>query len=301
MKIRFLQFLLLVITISNCYSQNVGIGTSSPTERLDVNGNINLSGDIKINNRSGSPQQILMRGSNNALTWGNPFQQYSRNIVIVDTGVGVFTVPTGITKVMVEIWGAGGAGSGVGSAGGGGGYATATLNVVAGQSINYYVGKGGKGYPVLVGSSLSYYGLDGEHSYFIVDSEAIIATGGSGASDGAINASSGTGGTFILNTNISNNIMNSWGMNGESGSGIWVHYGGINGLVEYFHFGNGGDAGNFQNTGGVGEISGYDAGQKRISPARQPGGGGPSFRISNYNVPIPDLIKGGDGMIVFWW
>ncbi len=28
-------------------SQNVGIGTTEPTEKLDVNGNVNISGNLK--------------------------------------------------------------------------------------------------------------------------------------------------------------------------------------------------------------------------------------------------------------
>ena len=40
---------------------NVGIGTTNPAEKLDVNGNINLNGTIKVNGQDGQAGQVLMR------------------------------------------------------------------------------------------------------------------------------------------------------------------------------------------------------------------------------------------------
>ena len=62
-------------------------------------------------------------------------------------GVGtsaVYTVPTGLTSVNIQVWGAGGGGGSEGT-GGGGGYAEGTLAVTAGQSLHVISGEGGRG------------------------------------------------------------------------------------------------------------------------------------------------------------
>jgi glycine rich protein len=70
------------------------------------------------------------------------------------THSGTWTAPTGVTHVMVEIWGAGGGGGGgsitsncssgaVGGGGGGGGYVRTVIPVTAGQSYAFAVGASG--------------------------------------------------------------------------------------------------------------------------------------------------------------
>lgn len=60
-----------------------------------------------------------------------------------------WTVPTGVTSVSVEVWGAGGGGPGAGwfpqaSSGGSGGYTTATMSVYPGQQLKVVVGSPGQ-------------------------------------------------------------------------------------------------------------------------------------------------------------
>ena len=55
---------------------------------------------------------------------------------------GVFTVPTGMTSINYQLWGAGGAGA-ANAHGGGGGYTEGALAVTATQSIYVAVGEGG--------------------------------------------------------------------------------------------------------------------------------------------------------------
>ncbi len=43
-----------------CLAQNVGINTTTPSEPLDVNGNANFRGAIKINGNSGNANEVLM-------------------------------------------------------------------------------------------------------------------------------------------------------------------------------------------------------------------------------------------------
>jgi hypothetical protein len=48
MKMRKIIFLiLLIITLNNLFAQNVGIGTSMPNAKLDVNGSLNIEGSIR--------------------------------------------------------------------------------------------------------------------------------------------------------------------------------------------------------------------------------------------------------------
>ena len=62
-----------------------------------------------------------------------------------DQAFGTFTVPTGMTSVDIQVWGAGGGGSqDEGNGGGGGGYAEGTLAVTAGQVLYVNAGQGGK-------------------------------------------------------------------------------------------------------------------------------------------------------------
>ena len=48
----------------------VGIGWS-PLEKLDVNGNINLTGVLKLNDFAGSPGQVLMSNGASSTSWGS--------------------------------------------------------------------------------------------------------------------------------------------------------------------------------------------------------------------------------------
>lgn len=49
----------------------VGMGTTTPVERLDVNGNINLTGTLKLNGSAGTAGQVLMSNGTSAPEWVN--------------------------------------------------------------------------------------------------------------------------------------------------------------------------------------------------------------------------------------
>jgi len=49
----------------------LGLGISNPTERLDVNGSINLNGLIKVNGNAGTPGQILTSNGASNPTWSS--------------------------------------------------------------------------------------------------------------------------------------------------------------------------------------------------------------------------------------
>ena len=55
---------------------------------------------------------------------------------------GAFTVPSGVSSVDIQVWGAGGASNDPNNAGGGGGYAEGTLAVTASQVLHVIAGEG---------------------------------------------------------------------------------------------------------------------------------------------------------------
>lgn len=103
-----------------------------------------------------------------------------------------FVVPDGVTKIAVEVWGAGGGGggsannnAGIGGGGGGGGYAYRVCDVFPGQTIPVVVGVGGAG-----GTPFTN-GTSGTNSNF---GGCVGATGG-GAGNFGVTWNGGAGGS----------------------------------------------------------------------------------------------------------
>ncbi len=116
-----------------------------------------------------------------------------------------YTVPGGVTTIIVEVWGGGGGGGGSnsnnngGSGGGGGGYSMAIFNVAGGQTATYTVGTGGA-----AGGAAGGNGVAGTFSNFIFDETTLRANGGGGGrgNAGAIGAGgTASGGTVNLDGN----------------------------------------------------------------------------------------------------
>lgn len=74
----------------------MGLGTSTPSEKLDVNGNINLNGLIKINGSSGSAGQVLTSNGSGDPEWRNAAfsnnTRFSFNISTTGTATGTASV-----------------------------------------------------------------------------------------------------------------------------------------------------------------------------------------------------------------
>lgn len=121
--------------------QQVGVGTSSPTERLDVNGNVNVRGQLKINGQGGQPGQVLQMGANGLQQWTSAFGYKNRREFF---SAGTFTVPAGVREIMIDAVGAGGGGA-KGGGGAGGGRGIAVVKVAPGQVFNITVGLPGAG------------------------------------------------------------------------------------------------------------------------------------------------------------
>ncbi len=284
MKIKLISISLFIVAPLFVLAQNVGIGNSSPTEKLDVNGNINVAGTIKANGVDGSANQVLMKNSSGTFVWGD-MCDYKNAVTFTTVGSGTWTVPAGVTMVRVEVWAGGGGSTGNGS-GAGGGYVTGVFDV-SGGSVSYTVGAGGaSGSPAATSgaSSLASFGA------FVVS-----ATGGEGD-----------------NSSTTFNVAAGGGFSGNSASGFYGEVGeaGAQNRFEGYMLnsttyrenqtgGKGGDGGHTENTGGKGAyilrdgvsssiIYGFYGGQGRM-----PGGGGGAGLTWGGS-----LKNGGQGMVI---
>ena len=144
MKKLFKSILLITLFESSLLCQNLGINTANPQHALDVTGNINFTGNLLSNGQAGGANEVLKSNGNGTMAWTSlgAIAGYKNSRII--TSSSNFTVPTGVTKVMVELWSGGAGGSGV-AGGVSGSYGRITKNVVAGNSLVFIIGAGGDG------------------------------------------------------------------------------------------------------------------------------------------------------------
>lgn len=279
------KYLLLIVSYSQyitfSYSQNVGVGNSNPQEKLDVSGNINVTGTIKTNGVDGTAGQVLMKNSSNLLSWAT-ICDFKNRVTFIDTSTTFgWTVPVGVTKIWIEMWGGGGAGMLAG--GGGGGYLSIFRNVTPGNFLGIEVGKGGKDLP------FSGFNQPGNASRVNSVSAGLnaFALGGAGAftSTGAYNQDlPGTGGGINPASGGGAGHDGFYGQGGQAGSPLRTEYFLLpsNQYNRVDNYGNGGNAAYTQNTAGLGgvltrNINGAVTTDLALSPARSsgfPGGGG---------------------------
>jgi hypothetical protein len=247
---------------------NIGIGTQTPAEKLDVNGSINVTQTIKANGVAGQPGQVLSLNSNGNIVWAgvNEFQNH-RTFLYQPDQIN-WTVPAGVTRIMIEGWGAGGGGCITGG-GGGGGYVCGWYTVTTGVIVSFQIGSYGAG-----GVGLNS-GEDGESTYINAPGESISASGGEKAFFSGSSGFVGRGGSYGAG-------LRGIGMPGENGQPTRTEYHQSNATIflEVTIGGKGGDAGNKLYTGGSGSYRLYNPSTgitTRLSApvmARQPGGGG---------------------------
>ena len=219
-------------------SSNLGIGTTSPTSTLSVNGSTVIGTEIL--DMTGLSSSFISDGS--------------------------FVVPVGVTKISAVLIGGGGAGgggsaggSGSGGQGGGGGglrYIN-DLSVTPGETLTVVVGTGG------VGAS----GAGGNGGSSQIKRSATILVEATGGTGGA-NNSSGLIGTGGSGTTVSGNIGGSSGGNGGTAS-LTLGAGG-GGSAGYS--GNGGAGGNNLQSGSAG-LGGAASGGGAPSASGSGGGG----------------------------
>lgn len=282
--------LLIVSTLTNYLSaQNTGIGTTTPTEKLDVNGNLNVSGNIKINNTSGQNGQVLMTNGAGATTWAN-ISEFKNFESINSVGTLNWFVPAGVTKILVEAWGGGGGGS-VGGGGGGGGYIMTVFNVTPASPVTITVGGGGTGASTVGGS-----GTPGTTTTIVYGSIQVYAWGGGGG----YFFEPGTGGGDGFSC-CSPYI----GYGGEGGYAATETFGQYNSSVYYsaLQYGKGGNGALAPSTGGTGGFRSYNTATSSnfrlttSTPGNVPGGGGGGGGNSSTFYGH----NGARGMVIIRW
>lgn len=182
-------------------------------------------------------------------------------------GTFQFTVPSGVSSIVVETWGGGGGGGlgcyytdgyGGGGGGGGGGYAQIQLSVTPGTTFQVTVGNGGgAGYVSPAGECINGGGQGGTSEFQAPDGTVLVqATGGYGGSNTGGGGSGGSG-------------------NGESGFSSSAGVRGGNGTIFTNSFDQvGGPGGSGANGGGNGGVGASAAANIPATNGMPPGGGG---------------------------
>jgi hypothetical protein len=251
---------------------NVGIGTTTPAQKLDVIGNLQFSQALMPNGQPGTSGQVLIsQGANTAPIWaagGGP-----SGITVYTSGSGLYTPPAGTKSIIVQLVGAGGAGGAgnywysaagqnniVGAGGGAGGYCLGVISNVSG-SYAYNVGIGG----ICTAAASNQVGV----------------AGGSGSS-------TTFGGLFSANGGAGGISMNGSGNRYQAGGAGGTASGGLVNLV--------GSQGGAATSGGVTfTVNGFRLGQTGNGGASFFGSGGQGSTVMGSSVPGANGIAPGSG------
>lgn len=268
---------------------NTGLGVSNPADKLSVNGNINITGEILNNGTSGEAGQQLVSNGNGTMVWADPcgYTNYE-DFFNPDFNPQTWTVPLGVTEIMVEMWGAGGGGS-INFGGGGGAYMKIKKVVTPGQVLTFNIGEGGlginSGIAATAGGATTF---PSNHS----------AGGGSAGNTGL------GGNATIINADAISQIRK----RGQFGKPRTIEYYPIS-ATEYAQktiYGDGGVSGYgdvISGHGGV-VIQNTTSNSNILStngrPGNQPGGGGGGGEGST-TTPFNNAGSGGDGYLIIYW
>lgn len=219
----------------------------------------------------GTNGQALTTDGSGTLSWSNPSAVAGLSSMQVFTSSGTWNRPSGVTKVLIRVQGAGGGGGGssssasiMGGGGSGGGYAEAFIDVSSISSSTITIGAGGT-----AGTSTGSGGNGGDSSW----ADGTNTVTGSGGNGGPVGASSGStppiGGSFS---------GGSWGRRGQRGGGGGARtQGEQSGYGGDSQLGSGappGEGGNTDGWPGEGYGGGGGGGVTAGSPTAQPGGAG---------------------------
>jgi hypothetical protein len=277
-----LALVLGVFSLQRAGAQNVGIGTSNPTQKLDVAGNVNISGTLMANNSAGTSGQVLT-STGSGLAWTTLGSQMGyKKCKVFTSGNGSFTIPAGVTEVMVEAWG-GGSGGSYNCGGTSGGYAR-TVQPVSPGYISYAIGKGTPGASTTDAGTTIVSFQDGLQLY---------AYGGGACSTSGVIALKG------LAKSGGGTVYNSFSMFGNMGESGYSTFGMKNATtyVEIIVEGAGGAPVGMLNANPInGAVHRYDNGNLLYSTSpntpKTPSAGGPAGAIP---------FAGVDGMVIVWY
>jgi hypothetical protein len=271
----------------------VGIANPAPEYPLDVNGDINTTGALRVNGNAGTNGQVLKSNGNGTMNWDNPCG-YNNFVTLVSISSSTWTVPAGVTRILIEAWGAGGGGN-ILAGGGGGSYIKAHFTVNPGDVVNYSTGDGG-------GGAVSATATGGTSTVCIVGSATITAGGGSGALFlSATNGQGGVGGGFSTSAGF-NNYRGLVGGSGKSTERSYYQFNATT-FYESGKAGRGGNAPENPDSGGDGQTYVYNTTGSTLvfrngnsSTGKLPGGGGASGL--QYGTTTIGGGNGADGIII---
>lgn len=267
--------------------QRVGIGKASPTEKLDINGNINIEGNVKIKGTSGQPGQMLTTDNAGNTVWSNMCEYRHMATYYYSPSAQTFTVPAGVTRLSVELWGGGGNSNANNAyAGSGGGYIRANLDVTPGSTITINVGNNAFDFSSrpLASSIVTYNGI------------RLEAQGGS-TPEGDYNP----GGSFFVTPSTFRDFI---GFQGEHGTPLEYSFYQISPtqFARVIKGGSGGHAGNTENTGGkngsytINITTGTQIYAASPHEGRTPGGGGGACPFGYCSLGT--TVAGGKGLVI---
>lgn len=230
-------------------SGNVGIGTTSPSQKLTVEGGVRISGALYDNSNSAGTSGQVLQSTGSGFSWvatstlGISGGGVGGGLVNVQTftSSGTYTPHADAGSAVVYVTGGGGGGGGaedsssstystvVAGGGAGGGTAVEYISSVSSQTVT--VGGGG------AGGTSGLTGSSGGNSTF-----GALATGGGGAGGAGYDATSGTGPFYAAGGNAGTasggNILNASGHEGDDASSVTstIHVAGSGGAS---HWGGG--------------------------------------------------------------
>jgi hypothetical protein len=206
---------------------NIGIATTAPTQKLDIDGQIRI--------RQGNPGvgKVLTSDANGTATWevptsggntvGATYFNSGRQVFDASTTVSLtqevtettWIVPAGVTNIRVQIAGGGG-GGGYGSSsatsGSCAGFVIGELAVTPGETLTIRVGRGGTGY-----NSGTNLGRGGAGSSILRGTVLLAAAGGGGGGSSNGNTDGfGGGGSYGTNINGANGTSTNGGTGGQN-------------------------------------------------------------------------------------
>jgi hypothetical protein len=271
----------------------LGVNNPGPSYPLDVTGDINTTGALRINGLAGTGGQVLRSNGNGTMAWDD-MCQYNNFVTLRSVAAASWTVPAGVTKILVEVWGAGGGGN-VLAGGGAGGYIKAHFTVAPGDVINYTTGDGGAG-------AISASATNGTNSVCTAGAVSLTAGGGQGALYlSATNGQGGVGGNASASGAFANYIA-LFGGSGKSQERTFFQYNATT-YYESGKAGRGGEAPNNADSGGAGQSYLYNTTGATLvfrngnpSGGLIPGGGGASG--VQYGITNISGGAGADGIII---
>lgn len=222
--------------------------------------------------------------------------QTTQTVTITTPGANSWTVPAGVNRITVEVWGGGGGGGNSdnstddgGGGGGGGAYSIKVFNGSLPASFNYSVGAGGAGAPGSSGTNA----IGGQDTWFS-SAATLMAKGGSrgrSSDEGSNGGNGGAAGSSVGDNTLSGGAGASGGDTGGAGGSSAGPGGSGNGgsgsatTAAVTGGGTGGNGGTTGNPGGAGGAPGGGGGGSNDIAAEPGGNGGNGQIVITYVVP----------------